>query len=116
MASLAERFNAKVDRRGQHHIWTGSKAKDGTGQVRISGRLTTAQRVAWELARGPVPEGVKVHRCPENAACVRLEHLRVDGGKAAAKRPRARRGAGSKREVRPGVWKLTVSAGRFEDG
>lgn len=29
---------------------------------------------------------------------------------------RAPRGAGSKREVRPGVWKLTVTAGRWDDG
>ena len=35
---------------------------------------------------------------------------------ARAVRPRGPRGGGSKRMVRAGVWKLTVSAGRYADG
>jgi hypothetical protein len=31
-------------------------------------------------------------------------------------RPRGRRGGGSKTMIRPGVWKLAVTVGRFADG
>ena len=34
MTSLADRFEAKVDRTNEHHLWTGSKRKDGAGQLK----------------------------------------------------------------------------------
>jgi hypothetical protein len=54
MASLADRFEANVDCSGEHHLWQGSKKTDGTGKLKVGGRTTTAPRVAWELAYGPV--------------------------------------------------------------
>jgi len=51
-----ERFEAKVDRTGDHHVWTGAKKADGTGQVRIGGRLMTAHRAAWEFEHGRLTE------------------------------------------------------------
>jgi hypothetical protein len=38
MASLGERFEAKVDRTGEHHLWLGSKKADGTGSSRSMAR------------------------------------------------------------------------------
>ena len=35
--TVAERFESKVDRTGEHHVWTGTKARDGTGQIRVNG-------------------------------------------------------------------------------
>jgi len=47
----AERFERYVDRTGDHHQWTGSiNRARGTGQIRVDGKLTTAHRLAWELA------------------------------------------------------------------
>jgi integrase len=114
---LSERFEAKVDRSGVHHIWTGSKKADGTGKLKVNGKTVTAQRVAWELAHESLPAGAEVRACPDERACVRIEHLSVRGEPTRpAERVRARRGGGSKREVRPGVWKLAVTAGSYSDG
>jgi integrase len=118
MPSVAERFEAKVDRSGEHHIWTGARLADGSGQLKVNGRVTTARRVAWELSRGPLTPAIEVRACPDDPACVRVEHLSVRGGptKAEARPGRAPRGGGSKTEIRPGIWKLTVTAGRYIDG
>jgi integrase len=116
---LVARFEAKVDRSGDHHLWTGALDTGGAGQIRVDGRLTTARRVAWELARGDLPPGARVIGCPDEPACVRIEHLTL-AADAAPPRPngraRAESDVGSKVEVRPGVWKLTVTVGRHEDG
>lgn len=120
MSKAAERFNGKVDRTGDHHLWTGAKKANGTGQVRIDGKLMTAPRAAWELANGPLADGVKVLGCSSDPACVRIDHLSLstDSAPAAAppKRQRSARGTGSKRQIRPGVWKLEVTAGVHDDG
>ena len=75
ISTIDDRFEANVDRRGDHHLWLGYIAPDGTPQVRVDGRLTTARRVARQLARGALPEHATVAACPESAACVRVEHL-----------------------------------------
>ena len=118
-----ERFERMVDRSGEHHLWLGAKdPQRGTGRVKLDGKVTTAHRAAWELVNGPLAPGAKVLVCSSEPACVRVEHLRLVNGDASSKvagRPRAgrgRKGSGSMREVRPGVWTLTVTAGEYEDG
>lgn len=117
MASLADRFNAKVDRTGEHHLWTGAKTAPGFGEMRVDGRLRTAAQVAWELAHGPIANGVKIVVCPADPACVRVEHLRAEADpKPAAASRRANRGAGSMTELSPGLWKIGIEAGVSERG
>ena len=120
MPTLADRFEAKVDRSGEHHLWTGARFADGSGLIKANGKPTTARRVAWELTHGPMPPGARVLGCPADPACVRIDHLSLKGGESPAERQPARmrapRGSGTKRQVRPGVWKLTVTAGRWGDG
>jgi integrase len=114
---LRTRFEAKVDRSGQHHRWTGSRTTDGAGKLKVDGRTVSARRVAWELEGGPLSPAVAVNACPDDPSCVRVEHLSLRGDTPMVDgRQRAARGTGSKMEVRPGVWKLTVTAGRFADG
>jgi integrase len=117
MARSATPFEERIDRSGDHHLWTGARKGNGMGQVRIGGQLFTAVHVAWERAHGPVPEGKRVKGC-EIPACVRLEHLSLEDRPASASRRRGRapKGSGSKAQVRPGVWKLTVTSGRYADG
>jgi HNH endonuclease len=74
MATLRDRFEAKVDRSAEHHLWTGSKA-DGTGKMKVDSKAVTAPRIAWELVHGQLPPGTEVLACPEDRACVRIEHL-----------------------------------------
>jgi hypothetical protein len=116
MPPLEARFDAKVDRSGEHHLWTGAHDADGIGQIRVNGRLTTARRVAWELVHGPLPPTAHLSGCPDEPGCVRVEHLSLTGRAGGAAPRRSTRGGGSKREIRPGVWKLTVSAGRNDSG
>ena len=116
MRSVEERFEANVDRRGDHHLWLGTCDTDGTPQVRIGGRLTTARRVAWELARGPLPPKVTVAACEAEPSCVRVEHLSLGRrrrrpsvlapGPPPQRRPR---GGGTVRELGDGLWELAVT-------
>lgn len=107
--ALVDRFEAKVDRSGEHHIWLGAvHQRRGTGHLKVAGKPTTAHRVAWELAHGPLGSGQRVLPCPDEPRCVKVEHLSVAGGDvsadsregaAPAKRTRrAARGTGSKRK------------------
>src|SRR5687767_4790436 len=116
---IAGRIDRHVDRSQEHHRWTGARRADGLGIVKVDGRVVTVVRAVWELAHGPLGHGARVRACPEDRACVRLDHLRVDrGGQAGRRAPvrRAPNGAGSLQRTGPGVWKLTVTAGRFDDG
>jgi len=54
--------------------------------------------------------------CPEEPACVRLDHLGIAGSPEPVPAVRARKGAGSMRMIRPGVWKLSVTAPPGADG
>ena len=66
----------------------------------------------------PSLSGSACWRVPDERACVRLDHLRLDRPQTVARAasPRRERGSGSKREVRPGVWELAVSLGPGPDG
>jgi integrase len=127
-----QHFEALVDRSGEHHLWLGAVNRDrGTGRLKVKGQHMTAHRVAWELAYGRLLRSAKVRACPEEPACVRVDHLRCDGGippvalvgetepgRRRARRPtgRARNGTGSMQERAPGVWKLSVTTNPGEEG
>ena len=111
-----ERFRAKLEELGEHSVWTGAVDRAGTGLVRIDGRLRTVQRAAWEFAHGPLADDDRVLACPAERACVRIDHLRLAPKRQPVHAMRRRRGTGSMREVRPGVWRLTVSDGPASDG
>jgi hypothetical protein len=51
MARLADRFEANVDRSGDHDVWTGSKKADGTG------KRSTGARSRRHGSRGSSPTG-----------------------------------------------------------
>ena len=107
------RFEAKVDRSGTCHLWTGAKTASGVGQARVDGKLRTAAQLGWQLEHGPVPGGGRVRSCKQNKLCVRTDHLEMDitpVGVETQRRKRGERGNGSMREVVDGKWKLTVDA------
>ena len=117
MGSLAERLAPKIDTGGDHHCWLGAAGADGTPQIRIDGRLTTVRRVVWEQTHGPLPAGSTVAACPDEPRCVRVDHLTLGRKRRSPLAPQAtpaaqrtRRGSGSLRQMRPGVWELAVSA------
>jgi hypothetical protein len=85
---LETRFLAKVDKDGpapEHvpelgrcWVWTAATNWKGYGFLsRRTGeqRSTLAHRISWELAVGPIPEGLNVlHKC-DRPSCCRPEHL-----------------------------------------
>ena len=85
---LIPRFEAKVDRSGEHHIWLGSHTADGSGTFKAGGTSPVmARRIAWEIANGPLPPGAQVLSC-EVKACVRADHLQVKQGAPRQRAPR----------------------------
>jgi integrase len=123
LSALQVRFEARVDRSEEHHLWMGARdPQRGTGRSKFNGKDVTAHRLAWELFCGPVAGGAKVATCDVEPACVRVDHLKLIGGDQTADvqtKPlpaRSRRGAGSIVEVRPNTFKLTVTAGAHDDG
>lgn len=71
------RFWSKVDKSGDCWVWTAYVQDSGYGWFRLQGRSVRAHRVSYELANGPIPEGLYVLHSCDNKLCVKPEHLRV---------------------------------------
>jgi hypothetical protein len=69
--STAERLTAGLERKPNGCLeWTRSTNHKGYGQIHIDGRNLATHRLAWELANGPIPPGMKVlHHCDNPPCC-----------------------------------------------
>lgn len=86
-----EQFWAKTTRQGECLIWLGAVNPKGYGKVYFEGRNRRAHCVAWELTRGPIPDGLWVlHTCDNPRCCNRL-HLFL-GDNLANNRDKAAKG------------------------
>lgn len=84
--TYAERFWSKVDKAGPLPtwapflgpcwLWTATVSANGYGKVSVGGgRVGYAHRVAHELERGPIPDGMQVDHLCRVRACVNPAHL-----------------------------------------
>jgi len=78
METLEERFWEKVDRRGPDECWPwiAGHFSNGYGSFRgPHGKTVLAHRLAFELVKGPIPDGMDVlHDC-DNPPCCNPVHL-----------------------------------------
>jgi hypothetical protein len=76
-SSLEDRFKSCLsspDSKGCI-LWSGAKNQKGYGYISKEGVQRKAHRVAWEIAHGPIPDGLVVcHKC-DVPSCVNIEHL-----------------------------------------
>ncbi len=85
MSNLAKRFWSKVNKEGPIPerrpelgpcwVWVGSRERRGYGNMCVDGRSKKAHRIAVELTRGPIPDGLEVDHLCSNTSCVNPSHL-----------------------------------------
>jgi hypothetical protein len=73
----AHRFWAKVVKQATPcWTWTAGQLNGGYGQFKLSAdSVVSAHRFAYELVRGPIPDGLTIDHLCKNRLCVNPEHL-----------------------------------------
>jgi hypothetical protein len=76
--TLEDRFWSHVDKRDDGcWVWTGATRSGGYGVFHDGERSRAAYRFSWELAYGPLAEGLAVSHVCGTRRCVRPEHLQL---------------------------------------
>jgi hypothetical protein len=56
-------------------LWQGGKISQGYGEIALNGRKQLAHRIAYEGAKGPIPEGLQIDHLCRRRNCVNPDHL-----------------------------------------
>lgn len=72
---FAARFWARAAKSPDCWLWTGAVTRGGYGRINVAGVHTTAHRIAYELAVGPIPDGLVIDHLCRVRHCVNPAHL-----------------------------------------
>lgn len=70
-ASLADRLWVNVQKTETCWLWTGKLNGGGYGTISRNRKPDGVHRIAWELANGPIPEGLQILHSCDVPNCVR---------------------------------------------
>jgi len=75
--TLAQRFWSKVDPAPSSCCWewTAGKFTEGYGSFRLNTKMLKAHRVAYQLTKGDIPDGLMVRHTCDNRLCCNPDHL-----------------------------------------
>lgn len=74
-ATADARFWGRVTRTAGCWEWQGARYPEGYGSLSVNGRRWQAHRLAYSLARGPIPPGMFVCHACDNPSCCNPAHL-----------------------------------------
>lgn len=67
----------KVGKPDECWEWQGRLNTSGYGQMSIRGKLKLAHRLAYEVSKGPIPDGLVVRHSCDNPRCCNPAHLSI---------------------------------------
>lgn len=70
-----ERFWTSIEKTDECWVWNGRRAKEGYGLISDKGKCYRANRVSYEIHKGPIPEGLLICHTCHNPECVNPDHL-----------------------------------------
>src|SRR5688500_14800564 len=74
-ATLEEKLHTGTQRTDSCWLWTRATTADGYGEFMFQKKMRYTHRVAWEIHRGPIPDGLCVLHVCDVRHCVNPDHL-----------------------------------------
>lgn len=69
------RLRERAVRDGDCLRWTGLIRANGYGKISVQGRLVYVHRLAYEVAKGPIPDGLEIDHLCRVRDCINPDHL-----------------------------------------
>ena len=94
MIELPTRITARIQKSEGCWAWLGAHTSRGYGETWLANRFYTTHRLMYEVAYGPIPDGLDVCHTCDNPGCCNPAHLFLgtpsENGKDASRKGRLR--------------------------